>query len=303
MFLLTLLVFSITLSFLAHAATIVTDGLVSYWTFDLLNINDGIVEDVWGENDATVMGNPTITNGYLKQGLKFDGAGDYVILTNFGNFGSKLGPFSFEVWLKTSSKNWSTIYKVIEPPCDRKNRGSGIDINASSDFGAPGKLLLHLLHGDPGEDIITKEDFILIRHTRKLGKVFCLLDSDAFRSPISDGKWHHIVYVFGILVIDESGKEWKEDVIYIDSIRKLLGRFGEGNPDDFAAYTEPVYLGATNHNGKAKRFFRGIIDEVRVYNRGLSHEEVIQNFESGIGLSVEPVEKLPTVWGTLKARR
>ena len=161
---------------------------------------------------------------------------------------------------------------------------------------------MHLLHGDPGEDIITKEDFILIQHTRKLEKVFCLLDSDAFRAPISDGKWHHIVYVFGILVIDESGKEWKEDVIYIDSIRKSLGRFGEGNPDDFAAYTEPVYLGATNDNGKAKKYFRGMLDEVRVYNRTLTDEEVIQNFQSGIGLSVEPTQKLPTVWGALKKK-
>lgn len=301
-FLLTFTVFSITLTFVAQAKTIVTDGLVSYWTFDRDDVIHGTVKDVWGENDAMIKGNPTIADGYLKQGLKFDGEGDYVILTNFGNFGSKLGPFSFEVWLKTSSKNWSTIYKVIEPPCDKRNRGSGIDINAWSDFGNPGKLLLNLLQGDPDEEIITKEDFILIQHTRKLAKVLCLLDSDALRSPISDGKWHHIVYVFGIPIIDGSGEEWKEDVIYIDSIRKSLGSFGGGNPDDFVAYTEPVYLGATNDNGKAKRYFRGMLDEVRVYNRTLTDEEVIRNYNSGIGLAVRPTEKLPTVWGTLKTK-
>lgn len=31
------------------AANFVTDGLVSYWTFDRTSINDGIAEDVWGK--------------------------------------------------------------------------------------------------------------------------------------------------------------------------------------------------------------------------------------------------------------
>ena len=38
------------------ANTIVTDGLVSYWTFDLNNINGNLVEDVWGENHAELSG-------------------------------------------------------------------------------------------------------------------------------------------------------------------------------------------------------------------------------------------------------
>ena len=56
-------VVSIALTAIAEAKTIVTDGLVSYWTFDLHNIKDGIAEDVWGENNATIVGNPTIVNG------------------------------------------------------------------------------------------------------------------------------------------------------------------------------------------------------------------------------------------------
>ena len=88
MFFLILMLIIITMNATIHAATIVTDGLVSYWTFDKDDIIGKTVKDVWSENDATVMGNPTITDGYLKQGLKFDGAEDYVILTNFGNFGS-----------------------------------------------------------------------------------------------------------------------------------------------------------------------------------------------------------------------
>ena len=41
----------------ALAKTVVTDGLVSYWTFDQGTIINNKVKDVWGENDATTVGN------------------------------------------------------------------------------------------------------------------------------------------------------------------------------------------------------------------------------------------------------
>ena len=34
---------------------IVTDGLVSYWTFDSADIKDKTVKDVWGDNDGTII--------------------------------------------------------------------------------------------------------------------------------------------------------------------------------------------------------------------------------------------------------
>ncbi|MDE0085929.1 MAG: hypothetical protein OXU23_09480, partial [Candidatus Poribacteria bacterium] len=71
---------------ITDAKNIVTDGLVSYWTFDLQNIKDRIAEDIWGENDATIMGNPEIVGGRVKQALKFDGIKDYVNLTTLGDF-------------------------------------------------------------------------------------------------------------------------------------------------------------------------------------------------------------------------
>jgi hypothetical protein len=58
-----------------------------------------------------------------------------------------------------------------------------------------------------------------------------------------------------------------------------------------------------NDQGKALGFFQGIFDEVRIYNCALTHEEVIRNYKSGIGLGVEPIQKLPTVWGALKTKR
>ncbi len=323
MFLLIFTAVSITLSIHIHAATIVTDGLVSYWTFERHTIKDGIAKDVWGENDATIMGNPKIADGYLRQGLKFDGAGDYVILENLGNFQSRIGASSFEFWVKTSYDRRNTVFKVIEEVRGGPNRltdkGWGIHLNASIQPPNLHNLLNNIAQGGGNEGggndgIIYKKGGILIESVYNSEKTFGYVAIN-YSAPISDGKWHHIVYMNN-LYIDEFGKAKYEKVIFIDSIRKSWelperrerpGVPGihdiNANPNKLIPFTQPVFLGAINDNGKAKRSFRGVFDEVRVYDRMLTDEEVLQNFESGIGLSVEPTEKLSTVWGALKARR
>ncbi|MDE0313547.1 MAG: hypothetical protein OXM61_01480 [Candidatus Poribacteria bacterium] len=302
MFLLIFTVVSITLSIHVHAATIVTDGLVSYWTFDLHDVNDGIAKDVWGENDATIKGNPKIVDGHLRQGLKFHGTGDYVILDTLSNFQSRIGASSFEFWVKTSYDKRNTLFKVIEVLCEGDqhwtDKGWGIHLNAS--IQAPN------FHNRPdnipqrGGEIIHRDERILVEYAEKREKG-CGHSARSSRVLISDDKWHHIVYMYNWYV-DEFGRGRDEKVIYIDTIRKSLGRGTSINLPQNEPFTQPVFLGAINDNGKARRYFRGIFDEVRVYDRMLTDEEVIQNFQSGIGLRVEPNQKLPTVWGALKAR-
>ena len=46
----------------------------------------------------------------------------------------------------------------------------------------------------------------------------------------------------------------------------------------------------------------GMIDEVRLYNRPLPADEVLQNFESTEPYNIAPKGKLPTVWATLKTK-
>ncbi|MDE0315306.1 MAG: LamG domain-containing protein [Candidatus Poribacteria bacterium] len=281
---------NITLSFSVYAAPIVTDGLVSYWTFDRLDIKDGFAEDVWGENDAKIKGNPILVNGHRKYGLKFDGDGDYVILKDTGNFGKQQGPSTFEVWLKTSEKRiWSTIYTTVEQPCDEIDEGNGILINA---------------YWDPPEaDLHTKKDYILIKFQRRSnGKNCGGYSSHSTKFPISDGQWHHFVFVHGFRIKHVTGLELEETVLYIDSIPIRRIRFKVSNPITTIPYTQPVFLGAINNNGKAQSFYYGIFDEVRIYNRALSQDEVTRNFKSTTGLAVKLTHKLSTVWGALKQK-
>ena len=288
-FFFTCMIISVTLSFPVSSETIVTDGLLSYWTFDRLDVKDGIAEDVWGKNDAKIKGNPILVNGHRKYGLKFDGDGDYVILPDTGNFGKQLGPSTFEVWLKTSEKRiWSAIYKIVERPCDEIDEGSGILINA---------------YWDPPEtDLHTKKDHILIQFQSRRDGKGCSYSARRFKFPISDGQWHHFVFVQGFRIKHVTGLELEETVLYIDSIpiKRMRSRVTDTAND--IPYTQPVFLGAINNNGRAQSFFYGVFDEVRVYNRALSQDEVIRNFKSTTGLAVEHTQKLSTIWGALKQK-
>ena len=284
----------------------VTDGLVSYWTFDQQNIVGNTAKDVWGKNHGTIVGNPKRVAGRVNGALEFDGSDDYVNLTNLGDFGSQLGSSTFEAWVKTSlkEKRWTTLFKARDADCAM---GWGIDLNGWAERANHqlqlkwGGLFDRFFRFGPNfdENINFTKDVIRFYLTNKMEfkPTVCQHLTDGLRFPISDGEWHHLVYINGAPYVDEDGREWRETAFFIDGKRKWLSRH-IGKPDNFIPFTEPVYLGAGNNRGKAEAFFNGIIDEVRIYNRPLTEDEVIQNFE--IGLSVEAAEKLPVVWGALK---
>jgi len=46
----------------------------------------------------------------------------------------------------------------------------------------------------------------------------------------------------------------------------------------------------------------GMVDEVAVYNRPLSEEEIKEAMKGFSSIGVDPKFKLPLVWGALKAR-
>ena len=256
-----------------YTQPVVTEGLVSYWTFDKQDIAGGTVKDVWGENDGKIVGDPKVVDGQVGEALEFDGSDDYVNLTNLGDFGEKVGASTFEAWVKTSfKKDWTTLFKVLDQGC---NMAWAIDVNRSAKAGFP-----------LAEDIVHY-------YVRQKSAAGCNAIAVEIEFPLSDGKWHHIV--FGIV---DPGKS--EVSIYMDGEPQEIIVGDAKKLDTFIPFVEPVYIGAANNRGNVERHFPGIIDEVRIYDRPLTADEVTRNFESKIGLSVEAAEKLPIVWGKLK---
>ena len=78
-----------------------------------------------------------------------------------------------------------------------------------------------------------------------------------------------------------------------------VGEFPGQNPLPGAADTADVLVGKTH---ESQREFLGLIDEVRIWNRALSEDEIRDEMEMGHFLTaVDPREKLTTTWGTLKS--
>ncbi len=55
--------------------------------------------------------------------------------------------------------------------------------------------------------------------------------------------------------------------------------------------------------GEDCRALSGYLDEVRLYDRGLSADEIMQNFNAQGFLAVSPSKKLAETWGEVKALR
>ena len=99
--------------------------------------------------------------------------------------------------------------------------------------------------------------------------------------------WYHIIYT--------SNTKDNELKLYVDG--ELVD---EGNSGTTPELMDERRIGS-EHDG---RFLIGMIDNVRIYDRILDEDEVMQNFESQSDqLPVEPAGKLSTTWGYLKAVR
>ena len=276
--LLIFVIINTTLSSHVHGLPCVTDGLVSYWTFDKSNISGRKVEDVWGDNNATIKGNPKIVAGQIGEALEFDGSEDYVNLTNLGDFGSQVGSSTFEAWIKVGHKNdWMVLFRVRDKDCMHWEFNiRGVERRTKD----KNRIKHRIAFKAPGENACQS---------------FSIRDQPI---KVSDGKWHHIVYTSEIVKKDVApiAKTFRLHNIYIDGKPISSLEAPLMFPGTFIPFVKPVYLGA----GDNQNFFKGSIDEVRIYNRPLTEAEVVQNFESRTGLSVEPNRPLPITWGTLK---
>lgn len=259
---------------LITAKTVVTDGLVSYWTFDNQDITEKTVKDVWGNNDGTMVGAPKSVAGQVGDALEFDGSDDYVNLTNLGDFGAKVGSSTFEAWVKTDFKDeWTSLFKVLDVGC---NMAWAIDVNRSAQAG-----------------FLFAEDVVHF-YVRQKAAAGCNQIAAQIDFALSDGEWHHIVFA-----IEDAGTPKVN--IFMDGTAQIVVLGDAKKLDTFEPFVEPVYIGAANNRGKVEKFFPGVIDEVRIYDRPLTPDEVTRNFESRIGLGVEPIHKLPITWGNIKA--
>lgn len=110
---------------------------------------------------------------------------------------------------------------------------------------------------------------------------------------LQDGEWYHLAYIF------DSGAPDNEKVrLYINGELEASGTHPDQAVNEGGA---PLWVGELDPN---RGFgWKGIIDEVGIWNRPLSEDEIRAAMEGRLkAVSVEPGAKLSATWGEIKRR-
>lgn len=232
-------------------AQIVTDGLISFWTFDESDIEDAIAKDIVGINDATIIGDPQIVDGKIEEALDFDGIDDCVDCGVDESL-SLTGAITVEVWVKW--RGGGNPYFVTKMSGQRSYDLSGND-DGTAEF--------------------------------RVGGADCATIKSTGGVLVPTDEWIHLVGTYEPssyvrLFIDGSlAKEETSDIPAAQCDNGLSW-----------------YIGAREGN---QGWTPGIIDEVKIYNRALSENEVQQNYRATSQLAVmKPTDKLAITWGGIK---
>lgn len=220
------------------ASSIPADGLVAYYPFD------GNAQDESGFNNH---GNPNngvqfVRNRNNEEGkaVFFDGIDDYIKVPHSGgiNFG-KDQDFTVSLWLKYGNQD-NTV--AVDNDVLSKWKGGYpfvvrvINQTAKPEQGTPGVWYAARWDGD------------------------CQHGGGAIGPKINDQQFHHVVFVKrGTLLYG-----------YTDGMETSQG------PDNTICETKndaPLYIG-TRTPSPTSNFFKGAVDDLRIYNRALSVDEI-----------------------------
>jgi len=218
-------------------------SLVSWWRMDDVN-GSGDPTDYLGVNNGTAVGDALINStGKIGDGLHLDGAGDYVGLGDDDSLDfERTDSFSISGWLKTSNTLSSSAIEIMS----KQNSSSPNKGWAISQLGV---------------DSANTIRFALV-NTGTGGSNALTIDSN---TRIDDNIWHF----FSITYDGSSSPSGVK--IYLD-----------GDLDDMstdadtlsATILNDIPLQISGRNG-ANRLFTGSIDDVMIFNRSLSAEEIV----------------------------
>lgn len=100
----------------------VTSGLIAYWPFDAATIQDDMVEDVFGESDGEIKGDPQIDKGKIGEALLFDGDVDCVLI-NSEAINRDYEEISLECWVYINAldDSWNRIVSIDDTDFGNQN--------------------------------------------------------------------------------------------------------------------------------------------------------------------------------------
>jgi len=229
----------------------ITNGLVGLWSFNGPDMSGATAYDRSGQgNNGTLTNGPALDGGKVGQALNFDGVDDYVNVGDKSSleFGGTSAQYTISAWVKLDTAPIASWYFAIASKY--KDTSNQIEYLFSI-YDTTAQVLLYA--DDTGAGTVIQQ-----RVTN---------------SGISIGQWHHIVATHNV----------STDVmrIYVDGVEPPATDVGGPITGIFTG-TAKFSIGAVEAIGGAPgMFFDGLIDEVRIYDRVLTPDEIKRLYNMG----------------------
>jgi hypothetical protein len=234
----------------AIAANARDESLAGLWRFDE-GMGSMAYDSSGNRNNGQIKGNAAWVKGVSGEALKFNGADVYVEIPHSESLNMRQA-LTVCAWIKIDQKaSIGRILAVVD-----KTRGSMFNKSWS-------------LYWDD-RVIANGMQAIAFAITKGAGNGFSNLQVD---TAVEDDGWHFVTGTF-----DTTAPEYQQR-LYIDG--NLVAR--KKNSAVMTGNTIPVFIGIAWLNVPAEdggAWFNGIIDEVRIYNRALSADEVSAIYKS-----------------------
>ena len=221
----------------------IPNSLVSYWPAD------GNANDIVGGNNGTFLNGRGFADGVLGQAFSFDGVNDYVEVPDSAKL-DITDEITIDFWMKRAQMRVDQIEEIVD-------KG-----DCSPDFGVNSGYSVSL----------SRSRAVTNAGGQGTGLILWLLDGVSWiqsTKRVDDGRYHHIAVTY-----DSSTGAQR---IYIDG--QLDIQFNVSGGTKIITNDLPLEFGRAFACGDS-RFYQGILDEVRIYNRALSADEIKAQYEA-----------------------
>ncbi len=222
-------------------------GLVSWWDGDDVSGIDAF--DIQDGNDGTLINGVTTVIGKVSSAFSFDGINDYIEVGSVPSLTMGTGDLTVAAWVQILDNTHNN--RFVDTGA-RQNEGYSIFYYSPGSFGVPGS-----------------NAFVVQWHRSGEPKDAGPNRQSVGGMDIGDGNWHHVA---GVWDRDTAVKAYVDGVLVGSAAPKFAS--SEHIPNAFN-------LRIGSEAAAVRQLTDGHIDEVQIFNRALTGEEILYEFLAG----------------------